>query len=308
MRRSLLIIGLMVLALAASTLPGSAQAPAPLSMVQISIWPEYDQPSALVICRLGLATDTPLPASVTLLIPSSVGEPTAVAWTSADGQLLSATYATDNQGEWTAITFESQTLNAQLEYYADLRRDGDQRSFTFTWPGGVDVGDLSFEIQQPLGATPLQITPPPNQQRQGPDGMLYYEGDLGATPASDMATISLSYSKSGQALSIDQLSAPQPQSPAAPAAGSTPDIAALLPYILLGFGALLIAAGAWWYLRMRGDSAPGRMRRRRRPGKPPAPEAGGPAAGAPAVFCHNCGTPAEVNDRFCRNCGTRLRQ
>jgi hypothetical protein len=308
MRRLALTISLIVLTAAVATLQGTAQGQTRLSAVQVSIWPEYDKPSALVIYRLGLEPGTPLPAMITLLIPSSVGEPTAVAWTSPDGQLLSATYSIDNQGEWTAVTFESQSLNAQLEYYADLSRDGAQRSFTFTWPGGVEVGDLSFEVQQPLGATPVQITPAPSQQHQGPDGMLYYEGDLGATAASDLAMVTLSYSKSGQGLSIDQMTASQPQSPSAPAAGSTPDIAALLPYVLLGFGVLLIVAGGWWYLRLRGDSAPRRRRVKRRPGSRRGQDSGSPPARTSPVFCHNCGMQAEAGDRYCRSCGIRLRQ
>ena len=76
-----------------------------------------------------------------------------------------------------------------------------------------------------------------------------------------------------------------------------------LPWLLGGMGAVLVAAGVIWYLRLsRPAPAPVERRpaRRRR-------RAGAETEASP-IYCHNCGTRAGPSDVFCRQCGTKLRR
>ena len=50
-----------------------------LDRLEVAIWPEYDQPAALIIIRGFVSADTPLPAVIPLAMPFDVPEPNAVA-------------------------------------------------------------------------------------------------------------------------------------------------------------------------------------------------------------------------------------
>ena len=102
------------------------------SNIRIELWPEYDQPSMLVIYRGILSPEVELPTDITLRIPATVGEPNAVAVGDTTGSLLNATYTLETQGTWALITFTATLPEIQIEYYDDtLQFIGADRSFTY---------------------------------------------------------------------------------------------------------------------------------------------------------------------------------
>jgi hypothetical protein len=290
--------------------PGSAgaQVAPSIERLEVSMLPEFDRRAVLVIYRVSLSPSTPLPASLTLPVPAAVGEPHAVAYGDPGGaELLLAPYTRSVQGKWANITLETQSLQVHLEFYADLVIEGSGRRYVFEWPGGVDVADFAYQVQLPVGATDLVVSPPPDGSSVGGDGLTYYQADLGPLPASSTLAIELTYTKTTADLSADLLQAAAPLSRPEATQGGTPDMARALPWLIAGFGLLLIAIGGLWYFRISRQSAAagGRPRRRsaaERAGKEPR------EIDASPVFCHSCGTQAGVSDRFCRHCGTRLRQ
>jgi hypothetical protein len=284
--------------------PAQAQSPPVIDRLEVAIWPEYDRPAVLVIYRVELSPDTALPAQITLPIPASAGEPFAVASRTAAGDLLVADSSRQVEGEWANLTIDVDGPGAQVEYYVDLETTGSQRQYTFTWPGGVELGALAYEVQQPFGVSDLGVTPP-GASSVRPDGLTYIQADLGPQSASASLDISVTYSKSTPGLTIDAL---QPTGPLEPAAtgGASVGLSAWLPWVVGAAGVLLLGGGALWYWRTnqvgaREQSRPRRRRARAQPGPP------GEIDASP-VFCHNCGAQAGVSDHFCRRCGTRLRQ
>ena len=272
------------------------QTTADLQRLEIALWPEYDRAAVLVIYRFQLEADTPLPATVELPIPSSVGEPNAVAWQDAEQALFDAAHTIEATGEWATVRIEmEQSRTGQLEYYADLQVVDDLRSFRFDWPGGVRIAALAYEVQQPVTATDLTIGPEPDRQGSGPFGLTYHFAELGPLRAADTWAIELSYRKADGILSVEAL---QPLGEPAPATSAASDSSVLLPWVLGGLGVVVAAGGVAYYLRSR--PTPPAPRRRRGDSPEPSLEAS-------ATFCHQCGTKARVNDQFCRNCGTRLR-
>jgi len=271
-------------------------ATAGLQRLEIALWPEYDQAAILVIYRFQLEADTPLPALVELPIPSSVGEPNAVAWQDADQALFDAAHTIEAAGDWATVRIEmEQSRSGQLEYYADLQIIDDLRSFRFDWPGGVEIESLAYEVQQPVSAIDLTIGPEPDRQSSGPFRLTYHLAELGPQAAGVSWSIDLSYRKADSILSVEAL---QPLGEPASATGAANDSSALLPWVLGGLGVVVVAGGVAYYLRSR--PAPAAPRRRRGASVAPTLEAS-------AIFCHQCGTKAQISDKFCRNCGTRLR-
>jgi hypothetical protein len=294
--RALILVGGL---LSAQWTPAKAQdASTALEHLQIALWPEYDRPALLVIYRFQLASEVELPAQVELPIPAAVGEPHAVAWQDADAGLFDAAYTLIADEPWSLVQIEmEQSRLGQLEYYSEINIQGAQRSFEFNWPGTVDLAGFSYEVQQPIGAIELTIEPAATSQGPGLFGLNYLSAELGAIAQDSTIEVRVSYRKDSPLLSVDAL---QPLSEPATPVAAEPGPANLLPWLLAGGGVLLIAGGVLYYTR-------GRPRPTPRPRKSRVSE-GAAGIEASAIFCHHCGTKAQVNDVFCRNCGTRLRK
>ena len=137
-----------------------ADTPITLNTVEIDLWPEYDQPTALVIYHIFIAPGTTLPVTMTLHIPASVGDPAHIATRESDGILYNAPFKRTVSGDWSAVAITATALEVQFKYYdPGLVKNGADRSFSYEWQGEYDVNSLSIQVQQPVGATNMQITP-----------------------------------------------------------------------------------------------------------------------------------------------------
>jgi hypothetical protein len=293
------------LLLSFATIPANAQEGPSIESLEVVLWPEYDQPAVLVVYRVTLAPDTPLPTHLPLPIPAAVSELHAVASGAAWDDLFLANYTREEDGDWALLTIDVDRPLVQVEYYTDLDVSGASREYTFTWPGGTAIGSMAYEVQTPFGASDM-IVSPPGTARIASDGLTYLEGDLGQQEASSSVQISLSYSKPTPGLTIDVLQTTGPLGPAGSEGGLTAGLTRWLPWAAGALGLVLAAGGALWYWRMNRSPAERRARPRQRP--PRSREEPSREIDASAVFCHICGTQATVSDRFCRRCGTRLRQ
>ena len=270
---------------------------ASLERLEVALWPEYDRPAMLVIYRFELSADSPLPAQVSLLIPASIGQPNAVAWQDDDQALYDAVYTVEAAGEWTTVLVEMRdSRSGQMEYYADLAIQGDLRTFQFEWPGGVEINAVSYEVQQPVTALDLTISPAPDSQAPGPFGLNYSIADLGPRDAGSRWAIDMSYRKADSILTVEAL---QPLGEPNTAASSETAPPNLLPWLLGALGLAMVAGGAIYFSCSRSAPAPEPRRRRS--------AAAEPEIEASAIFCHNCGTRAGASDVYCRQCGTKLR-
>jgi hypothetical protein len=272
---------------------------ATIDQLEIALWPEYDRKAVLVIYWFWLAPDSSLPANVSLPIPANVGEPHAVAWHDEAGRQFDADYTLQGSGDWVNVLIRMEGRKGQLEFYSDLEIAGSNRSFSVLWPGDVAVGNLTYEIQQPVGASDLIISPSPQEQSIGQDGLLYLRGSLAGT---GQISIQAQYQKETDALSAE-VPIPalvQPEAPTERTVASAP----ILPWIVGGVGLAMLAVGGFFYLRLsrRQTQAPARSRRSRTKSEGSQVE-----IDASPVYCHDCGKRADHSDIYCRQCGTRLR-
>jgi hypothetical protein len=294
-------IGAFVILMGALFAPFSAQAQGDttLSSVQVQLWPEYDQPSMLVIYDFSLPDSAQLPLSVSLRFPKTANL-VAVASQAADGSLLNTDYQGPTaEADWQVISVQIQSAGVyHIEYYEPLSRDGDVRNFSYLWSGDYAVDDFVVSVRLPTDATNVSSVPP-MQSSQSSDGTPYLRKDFGSLGANQQLPVELTYTKTSEALTAST----QSLQPSRPLGASTPGRVVLgnyLPYVVgvLGF-ALIMGGGIYFWQSSRGK---GRTKVRRH-----APASERQQAQDSDVYCHECGTRAQAGDRFCRVCGTRLR-
>lgn len=300
-----------------TTLAAQAQAPATLDTLQIALWPEFDQAGVLVLIDGGVGADTTLPATLTLTLPV---EPSAVAEQATDGSLLNATFTTAAGNGGVVVTMTLQQPRFRVEYYdPNLKLDGDTRTFNYAWQAPTAVGAAVLRVQQPAGAGELGLPEGFGAATVGEFGLSYYQKSLGALTAGAPISVAVTYTKSGTALTSEQINVnPAPAATAAPVAApvatTAPDNNLWLAGLVGAVGVVLAVIAGVLYLRGRD---PGSARRAARTGGParrhrrpqPAPNATPVASAttAPRRFCTQCGQPVSEDDRFCRQCGAPVK-
>lgn len=301
MRRWVIVL---VLFAALTTVSGvGAQNNLTFSKVHVDLWPEYDRPEMLVIYRMTLAPEVPLPAQISLRIPRPAGNPYNVAMQEMDGQLYNMTYSTEVDGDWLRVTFTTASRILQVEYYdPSMTRNGDQRQYVFSWPGDYEVADMVVQVLQPVNAGQMRISPGTTTPFEGENGLLYHALQVGKVNRGMSFNLRIEYEKPDDSLTNAGLQPVQPNAPIQ-TDGLAGDLTLdrFLPIILGSIGVLLLAGGAFWALSNRArEKAPAVNRRRHRSGA-------GPVGETQNVYCSRCGKKAAPGDAFCRACGTRLR-
>jgi len=279
-------------------MPAQAQNILALRTFNVQLWAEHDQPSMLVIYTFDVADPAQLPANIEIRLPAE-GNITAVAF-EKDGGLLLANYANNpvEDADWQSITIQlTENTTYRVEFYQPIERDGDKRSFTYQWTGDHPVGNFDVEIQVPQDSTNVKTTPAiPFAQEQ-----IFLSGGsmLNSMDEGESYQLTLEYSRTSETPSISSPSGQAAVEPLVPVNADTDGRVTLdnLPYVLGGFGAILIVAALFYFLRS------GSPRTQRKPRKRQSKS----ESTASQTYCHECGTRAHEGDRFCRICGSKLR-
>lgn len=286
----------------------SAQGDVTLTALTIELWPEYDQPSMLVILRGTLAPSVALPATLTLHIPATAGGPSAVAGQDPAGQLFNIPFTATTVGETIAVQFEARQASFQLEYYdPGLVIVGQARDFAFRWPADFSAEAASLRVQEPPAARNLTAEPPISLAGSSDLGVNYYTAALGPIAVGQEVVVHLRYAKSTEALTVNNLNQPI-DPPAMSASSPTATSQRLSPQILIGVGLGLLGVGlmGWGAAWLARDWRRSPGRRQQRPRAAVTSELRS-AANDSARFCTQCGQPLTVGDRFCCQCGAPVR-
>ncbi|MDD2921201.1 MAG: zinc ribbon domain-containing protein [Anaerolineales bacterium] len=281
------------------TFPSLALAQTDLTLAEVSVqlWPEYDQPSMLVIVDYSIPKETQLPADATFRIPKDANL-IAVATYAADGSLLNAVVNDPIvAGDWQIFTMSLDSAQGHFEYYQPIAFNGEQRSFSYLWDNQFAVAAFNISVLEPMDTTALTTTPKLGIASQK-DGLKYYSGSPVKLAANEQFALKFEYKKTSDAL----VSSSQAVQPAAPLDDNTKgkiSFSNSLPYVIGGVGLLLIVGGVVYYLQA-GKTSVKKSRRRSR--KSDNEEGDGD------TYCSQCGTRARGGDRFCRVCGSRIKQ
>ncbi|HZU87340.1 MAG TPA: hypothetical protein VFF78_07640, partial [Anaerolineaceae bacterium] len=252
MKHWVFVLVLAVALLITGVLPVQAQERITFERLQIDLWPEYDQTNILVIYHITLAAETKLPANVSLRIPARAVAPYNVAFQDVDGMLLNLEYTTQVDGDWLTINLVALSSVLQVEYYdPNLVIVGDQRSFEYTWPADVRVRNLSVNLQQPRSATQMTSSMTNAVQQVGADGLQYFLSNFGLIDSGQPLTVTLSYQKTDNSLSISAAPVAPIQATGSSSTNSSPAAAAnssntpVLVAVVMGI--LILAGGLFWY-------------------------------------------------------------
>ena len=279
-------------------LRGFAQAPLPdIESLQIAFWPDFDQPSVLVLLTGQLPADTPLPAQVTMPLPGDA-DLNAVAQIDESGMA-----SIDYDLEGNTLTFLVDKPQFRIEYYAPYQESGSSRSYGFEMTLPVAVNNVTAEIQQPVNATSLTTDPESRVVESITDGFNYHVIDGQAVPAGTGYSLNFSYVMEGDGLTVASTGGAVPAAATQPEANTAAATSSGINWALVagiaGLAALLAGGVTWFLAKGQGSRQSSRPRK-------PAPRAR-TGQNAATVYCHNCGKPAEAGDQFCRQCGTKLK-
>ena len=279
--------------------------------VQIDLWPEFDRPSMLVIYRAVLAEDVSLPADITFRIPASAGEPHAVAFVNEDGISLNADYERQVLDEWAYINLTTNYTEVLLEYYdPGIVRENKLRTFTYQWLGDYAVDNIVMLVQQPPESTNMSTMPRLTNVVTDSKGQVYLQGEIGAFAQGETFSMTVSYEKETDALTVSYLEIDS----SAPVTTATPgrmSVDTALPYAMAILGVVVIIIAIFWYWATGRQKVQPRRRpeksSRRKTTRVVEPEMHDHNPYEQSTFCHECGKRANSGDKFCRSCGSKLR-
>ncbi len=317
-KRTVFLLPLILLLLGATVF---AQSPTIENLV-IQIWPEFDRPETLIIYQGQLAADESLPATLTFELPARIETMHAVAIMAPEGNLVNADYTLTPKDDSTLeLTFTVENPRFQFEYYdpAVVLKKGVNRSLQYVGDTRSPVKNLQIEIQQPVGAENMEITPPADEVMTGSNNFKYFIYKQENVEPGQFINLTGKYTKESDTLTADvQVGIVQPTvaPTSAPLSAAMPggsNWAMTLGYVLVGLGAgvLLVAAGIWIF-NNRSEPAVEETSVRRPPrkrGSPPAPKSINPAGAADtkSKFCPQCGARYKPGAKFCHQCGAPRR-
>ncbi len=300
------LTAVMLLASALTALPAGAQsAPPVLSTWDTQVWPEYDQPSVLVITSGTLAEGTTFPQQLRVPVPANATIH-AVAYPEASGNLLSLAWTSEPDADGQIVVFDLDQPRFVVEYYADILSPPSSRSFDLNLVAPYAAQQASLALRQPSRSSDLQTTPAMVAGGMDALGNPTYTLELGTQAAGQSTPLQVSYTKADAQPSVS--SAP----PATAVVDDTSSEATWWPWVA-GVAAAVLAGALTLYLVQRRRASDGtRQARRRDARKQGASSARLPSGGAaPGVsstrFCVQCGQKFEGSDKFCRKCGAPRR-
>jgi hypothetical protein len=292
--KTLLTILALALLLIGALLPSTAAAQEAITLdqVEIRVWPEFDQPSVLVIYSGSVAGPVEEPLELQFTLPPNVTVNAVAYPDSTTGDLLNTESSLDGQ----TLTLTTPNGAFHIEVYDPaLQINGQGRAYSLSWQSPYPVNELSWEIQQPAGASGMSTIPAADDTGSDQFGLpVYFIHQTGIQAGQD-ATIVLEYTKPTDALTAEQLglldegtgvgAAQQPQASSTGAGG----------WVWYVVGVVLIvaaAAGAYFFV-FRRTPLPARAKPSRQSGS--------------KRFCTRCGKPVAPGDVYCRHCGAKLK-
>ena len=269
-----------------------------ITRLQLSVWPEYDDPRVLLIMRGELAPGIPFPTQVNLPVPPNA-EIIGAGMISELGELLLHPHrvVSGETSQTLEITLPSRRFFAEL-YYDPFETSGDTKRFSYTFRAPYPIGQLDVDVQQPYTASDFVIEPPAMAQESEGRDTTYHRFVYRDMAPGQEETFAVSYVKTDEQPSV--VKADDPQTDGADHKGPQ-DRKVIYSAVLAGVIAVYVLATLLWVA----------YRRRRAPftaAKPatlPIAAAPMPAPAAPATtnFCSQCGRALNTDYAFCPGCG-----
>jgi hypothetical protein len=279
-----------------------ADDPNRLTQLRISVWPEHDKPSVLVMIDGTLADKTNLPREVSVLIPANASL-LVTTWMNPDGNFEQEqpSQSKDLGDGYVRVSLTTAQPNYHVEYYHDLLKGAPDKTMDFVFKAPAPADQVTLEFQQPLKTSNFSVTPATQSSRSDSDGFKYFSSQYSNITAGQTITAQVKYTKTDPNPSV----LPTPASSLA--TSSTPTSTASATFLLVALVVMGLAAvlGFFaWQQRAREEPlatkmTPRQYRRNKRRARP--------AVSSASVFCTQCGRALGPEDNFCPKCGTKRR-
>ncbi|HEY3311559.1 MAG TPA: zinc ribbon domain-containing protein [Anaerolineales bacterium] len=284
----------------------NAQNPVGFDTLDVSVWPEYDTPTVLVINKITLNPQVTLPVEITLRMPASVGKISAVA-VGNTADTVSDTgvdYKFTPGGDYAQVTIKATARSIHVEYYDEnLQKNGNQHQYIYEWLGDASVDNFHFELRQPLQSSNLVVDPALTNSIIDAEGFQFSDITKTGIKAGQKLSFSIKYQRDTDSPSTSFLKV-QSSTPLDQTLPGQSTWTVYLPWVLGGLGlALLFVAGWVYWTSSRSNRVTATARKRH-----VSRDAAVLVEETDQVHCSQCGKRAQPGDRFCRACGARLRR
>lgn len=288
----------LLLGLAVATPRVLADDPNRQTLLKISIWPEYDQPTVLVMLDGTLADATNLPRDVSVLIPSSASL-LVTTFENQDGTLAAEQQSKPtNVGDgYTRVTYTVKSPNYHVEYYDNLLRGSPDKVMDFAFRAVAPIDQVTLEIQQPLKASNFSVNLPSPSVRDD-NGFKIYSSPFANVANGQTLTAQVKYTKTDPNPSVLPTVAPASvpsTTPAATAPSIWSNVFVIVALVLLAVVAILGFIILQQRARRPASAVAGSMSGSRKQARR--------QAAARRAFCTQCGSALGPEDNFCPKCG-----
>ncbi len=282
------------------TVPASAADPLKISIMDVSVWPEYDQPGVLVQYQGNLSASATQanPLEVYFLVPKGAGVGAACSIQSNGNHTSETWKETDADDGLTKIMFKVSQPQFHVEYYYNPLPDSADKKFSFAYTASLPADEVDLDVQHPLKATAFALTPDAPDSHKDQDGFTYHQYTFRQVTAGQKLSTDVAYTKTDPKPSV---SGSQPTSSTSAANAATSD--GINPNQVIVIVTILAMAGVIAYFVWERNHRVVQPAYARADGYEAAAQASGLATN---VFCTQCGNPMQAGDRFCARCGSAV--
>ena len=275
-----------------------------LKTLDVSVWPEYDEPRVAVMYE-GEFAGADFPQKVRFYLPKGAEVSEVCALKKPDDEHLCQLYDVGQEGDQVTVTYTLPIPTFFVQFYYGSLGGTTQRNVDFALKAPYAVESLALDVQQPLRSESFSVTPPAPPSGPDSQGFKFFHLGYQSVPAGQVTTIRASYTKADANPSVAKR---QTGTTEGTSAGST--AVTYTPVAVLGIGVLVIAAILLIGRRRPAEPAPERL-----PTSPgPVPAATRPVGTSrlgrsrSGKFCTSCGAALEPEDGFCPKCGRQARR
>ncbi len=298
MFRRIWSLGVAAILCLAFALPARAEEALKITTMDVSVWPEYDQPGVLVQYQGNvLAKPTKAtPVQVSFLVPKGAGVGAACAIQSNGNHTSETWKESDADNGLTQVAFSLTEPTFHVEYYYNPLPATADKKFSFAYTAAMPADEVELAVQHPLKATNFALTPDAPNTHQDQDGFTYHAYAFKQVAAGQKLTADVAYSKTDPKPSV---SGDKPGSSSSPA--NTPSDNGINPNQVIVIAAAFVAVGMLGLFFWQRNHHNVQMRYVSAQGSEEGPR---PAARSEGGYCTQCGNPMDAGDRFCARCGS----
>lgn len=266
----------------------------------VSLLPEYNQPTVLVVYEIILDEATSLPQTLIFEVPADAKVLSVINFTQ-DNRPYELSFNESYFGHWKEVRFTATSHNIHIEYQdPNLIRSQDQRTYEFRWLSAYPVSTLVINVHRPLGASNIYSQPPFEVMSSGLENISTLSSNFGKIEAGELFSLSISYHKDPGDLGYPALSV----SPVKPIeeniTGKTLSPIFVILWMLL-FSVAIVTIVGFYFFRFKIKEENNEFDQIGLGEVIINPE-------KQTLFCTECGIRIKAGDNYCSNCGTELRK